>query len=661
MMNDGFMSCLQEDVQLMVDIGLDAYRFSISWSRLIPNGRGPVNMKGLQYYNNLIDELIRNGIQPHVTLHHADLPLALEDEYGGWINQKIVRDFTSYADVCFREFGDRVLHWTTLNEANVFVLGGYDLGFQPPRRCSATFPLNCSKGNSSTEPYMAAHNILLAHAAVAKLYKKKYQDKQHGLIGLNLFNYWFVPLTNTTEDIIAAQRANDFYVGWFMHPLVYGDYPSLMKKTAGSRMPAFTNIESNQVKGSFDFIGLNYYLTMYVKDQPSSLEMEQRDVVADMAIELMRKSSCLLKPRPCLTQFPIIPWGLKRLLEYFKEAYGNPPIYIHENGGSDSRLEDVQLMVDIGLEAYRFSILWRDFTAYADVCFREFGDRVLHWTTLNEANVFVLGSYDLGVLPPRRCSLPFNCSKGNSSTEPYMAVHNILLAHAAVARLYKKKYQDKQQGFIGINLLNNWFLPLTNTTEDKIAVQRANDMYLGWFMDPLVYGDYPSSIKKNAGSRLPAFTNRQSKRVKAFEFNASTFEFPITPWGLKGLLQYLKETYGSPPIYIHENGQRMRRNSLLEDWRTVKSLNAYIGSVLEAIRSGSDTRGYFTWSILDVFELQDGYESSFGLYYVDLDGPDLTRYPKLSAKWYAQFLKGKGRVMIHPKGLSSLNNAPFTL
>ncbi|KAK6235412.1 hypothetical protein SCA6_010749 [Theobroma cacao] len=86
------------------------------------------------------------------------------------------------------------------------------------------------------------------------------QDKQHGLIGLNLFNYWFVPLTNTTEDIIAAQRANDFYVGWFMHPLV---------------------------KGSFDFIGLNYYLTMYVKDQPSSLEMEQRDVVADMAIELM--------------------------------------------------------------------------------------------------------------------------------------------------------------------------------------------------------------------------------------------------------------------------------------------------------------------------------------------------------------------------------------
>ncbi|XWS71304.1 hypothetical protein CRYUN_Cryun03dG0126700 [Craigia yunnanensis] len=204
----------KEDVQLMAHTGLDAYRFSISWSRLIPNGRGPVNLKGLQYYNNFINELIRNGIQPHVTLHHTDLPQALEDEYGGWLNQKIVRDFTAYADVCFKEFGDRVLHWTSVNEANVFVLGGYDLGFLPPQHCSASLPFNCSKGNSSTEPYMAAHNILLAHAAVAKLYKKKYQDKQHGLIGLNLFNYWFVPLTNSTEDIIAAQRANDFYVGW---------------------------------------------------------------------------------------------------------------------------------------------------------------------------------------------------------------------------------------------------------------------------------------------------------------------------------------------------------------------------------------------------------------------------------------------------------------
>ncbi|KAL1168345.1 hypothetical protein V6Z11_A05G076600 [Gossypium hirsutum] len=322
----------------MVDTGLEAYRFSISWSRLIPNGRGPVNVKGLQYYNNLINELIKNGIEPHATLHHYDLPQTLEDEYGGWLNRGIVKDFTAYADICFREFGDRVLYWTTVNEANVFVLGGYDLGFVPPQRCSAPSPFNCSKGNSSTEPYLAAHNILLAHAAVANLYKKKYQEKQHGLVGFNLFNYWFVPLTNTTEDIIAVQRANDFYFGWFMHPLVYGDYPRSMKENAGSRLPAFTSSESKQVKGSFDFIGLNFYNAMSVKDQPSSLEMEHRDPAADMAIELI--------PFPhneSKFEFSVTPWALKGLLEYVKEAYGNTPIYIHENGQrtrQNSTLED---------------------------------------------------------------------------------------------------------------------------------------------------------------------------------------------------------------------------------------------------------------------------------------------------------------------------------
>uniref|UniRef100_A0A7N2LT82 Uncharacterized protein n=1 Tax=Quercus lobata TaxID=97700 RepID=A0A7N2LT82_QUELO len=274
-----------DDVQLMEDTGLEAYRFSISWSRLIPNGRGAVNPKGLQYYNKLINELISHGIQPHVTLHHTDLPQALEDEYGGWVSRKIVKDFTAYADVCFRKFGDRISYWTTMNEANVFVLEGYDTGFLPPQRCPPPYGGNCSTGNSSTEPYMAAHHILLAHASAARLYKKRYQDKQHGVIGLNVFSYWFIPLTNSTEDKIATQRANDFFLGWFVDPLVFGDYPQTMKKIVGSRLPSFTYAESSQVKGSFDFIGVNHYITMYVNDNPSSLNMEDRDVLADMAVQ----------------------------------------------------------------------------------------------------------------------------------------------------------------------------------------------------------------------------------------------------------------------------------------------------------------------------------------------------------------------------------------
>ncbi|GAU47799.1 hypothetical protein TSUD_263300 [Trifolium subterraneum] len=177
---DGDIACDQyhkykDDVQLMSKMGLDAYRFSISWSRLIPDGKGPINPKGLQYYNNLINELTRQGIQPHVTLYHWDLPQALEDEYGGWVSRRIIKDFTAYADICFREFGDRVKRWTTVNEGNVVSIGGYDAGILPPQRCSSPSIFNCSKGNSSIEPYLVTHHMLLAHASAARLYRTKYK------------------------------------------------------------------------------------------------------------------------------------------------------------------------------------------------------------------------------------------------------------------------------------------------------------------------------------------------------------------------------------------------------------------------------------------------------------------------------------------------------
>ncbi|KAF6142465.1 hypothetical protein GIB67_039429 [Kingdonia uniflora] len=288
--SNGDIACDQyhkykEDVQLMVNTGLDAYRFSISWSRLIPNGRGPINPKGLRYYNNLIDELIKHGIQPHATLFHLDLPQVLEDEYGGWLSPNIVKDFTEYADVCFREFGDRVKYWTTLNEPNALALGGYDLGICPPRRCSSPFGTNCTRGNSTTEPYIISHMCILSHASVAQLYKSKYQVTQHGYIGYSIYAYWLVPLTNTSEDVRATQRANEFFYGWILNPFVFGDYPEIMKKTAGSKIPSFTLQQSKQIKGSFDFLGLNYYMTEYIKDDIISFRNNQRDVFGDAGVK----------------------------------------------------------------------------------------------------------------------------------------------------------------------------------------------------------------------------------------------------------------------------------------------------------------------------------------------------------------------------------------
>uniref|UniRef100_A0A2P2JV87 Beta-glucosidase 11 isoform X1 n=3 Tax=Rhizophora mucronata TaxID=61149 RepID=A0A2P2JV87_RHIMU len=255
----------------------------------------------------------------------------------------------------------------------------------------------------------------------------------------------------------------------------------------------------------------------------------------------------------------------------------------------------------------------------------------------------------------------------------------MLLAHASTVRLYKKKYQDKQHGFIGLTLFIYGFVPLTNSTIDAIATERANDFYIGWFVEPLVFGEYPETIKKIAGSRIPVFTIHESRMVKgSFDFigvnyyntyyikdnsdswkleqrdvltdmavemlidrdNIIPNEFPTRPWGLQAILEYIKQAYGNPPVYIHENGQMTRRNSSLEDTSRVKFLHAHMGSVLDSIRNGSNVRGYFVWSLLDVLELLDGYETGFGLYFVDLDDPDLRRYPKLSANWYSLFLKG---------------------
>lgn len=205
----------KEDVKLLSEMGVDAYRFSIAWPRLIPDGRGAVNPKGLEYYNNLIDELLSYGIQPHVTIYHFDFPQALQDEYKGMLSRRFIEDYTAYAEVCFKNFGDRVKYWSTVNEPNVEPIGGYDQGILPPRRCSFPFgTLSCDQGNSTTEPYIVAHHLLLAHASAASLYKEKYQAKQGGHIGLTLLGWWYEPATQTPEDIAAAGRMNDFHIGW---------------------------------------------------------------------------------------------------------------------------------------------------------------------------------------------------------------------------------------------------------------------------------------------------------------------------------------------------------------------------------------------------------------------------------------------------------------
>ncbi|KAL7163769.1 hypothetical protein ACSBR2_039817 [Camellia fascicularis] len=327
-----------EDIQLMKDMGMDAYRFSIAWSRIFPNGTGEINQAGVDHYNNLINALLANGVEPYVTLYHWDLPQALQDRYNGWLDQQIIKDFATYVETCFLKFGDRVKHWITFNEPHTFTIQGYDVGLQAPGRCSILLRLLCRGGNSATEPYIVGHNVLLSHATVADIYQRKYKPKQRGSVGISFDVIWFEPATNSTDDIEATQRAQDFQLGWFIEPLTFGNYPSSMISRVGSRLPRFTKTESALLKGSLDFVGINHYTTFYARNNKSNIiGFLLNDSTADSgAITLPFKDLQPIGDRAHSIWLYIVPHGIRSLMNYIKEKYGNPPVIITENGMDDS-------------------------------------------------------------------------------------------------------------------------------------------------------------------------------------------------------------------------------------------------------------------------------------------------------------------------------------
>lgn len=240
----------KEDVALMAEQGLKAYRFSIAWSRVLPTGRGEINEQGLQFYDDLIDELIAHNIKPVVTLYHWDIPQGLQDAYGGWESRQIIEDFTTYAAILFERFNGRVHHWVTLNEQNVFISHGYQLAYHPPGV------------SDEKRMYNANHNANLANASAINKFRELGTS---GKIGPSFAYGPNYAIDAHPKNELAALNAEEFNANFWMDIYVWGEYPKAIfhwleeQGWAPEILPGDTELLK---KGKPDFMGVNYYRTM---------------------------------------------------------------------------------------------------------------------------------------------------------------------------------------------------------------------------------------------------------------------------------------------------------------------------------------------------------------------------------------------------------------
>ncbi len=325
----------REDIALMESLGLKAYRLSLSWSRIFPQGRGEPNPEGLRFYSELLDCLLEKNIVPWVTLYHWDLPLALQVELDGWLNPALPDIFAEYARTCFEHFGDRVKHWITLNEPWVVSIFGHNNGVMAPGRVSRD------------EPYQVAHQLLRAHGKAVRVYREHFQVDQRGVIGITNNADWREPYTDSDKDHAAAQRALEFYLGWFADPIYLGSYPDCMRGRLQDRLPRFNQEDLALIRDSSDFFGLNHYTTHYAAHvepgKPCKSDPYGNGGISDdQDVRLISDPSW----EKASMNWNIVPWGCRKLLQWIDQRYGHPEIIITENGCAlndeivDGRVED---------------------------------------------------------------------------------------------------------------------------------------------------------------------------------------------------------------------------------------------------------------------------------------------------------------------------------
>lgn len=295
----------EADVEWMRELGLGAYRFSIAWGRVLPEGRGQVNAKGLDFYSRLVDRLLARGIVPNATLYHWDLPAALDDR-GGWLNPDSPAWFADYARTVFAVLGDRVPLWATLNEPWVVVDGGYLHGVHAPGHASPF------------EAPIAARHLMLAHGAAVDAYRAG--GWPHG-IGVVVNLEPKDPASDSPEDVAATRRAHTYFNEQFCDPLLLGRNTPELRQVYGPGWRDWTPEELARAARPVDFLGINYYTRALTRHAPERPPVCDARVVPEGALRMT-------------TGWEYYPAGLERTLLWVKARYGDLPLFVTENGGA---------------------------------------------------------------------------------------------------------------------------------------------------------------------------------------------------------------------------------------------------------------------------------------------------------------------------------------
>lgn len=324
----------KEDIDLLKSLGCNSYRFSLSWSRIIPLGgrNDPINQKGIDHYVRFVDDLLAAGIEPFITLYHWDLPDALDKRYGGLLNkQEFPLDFEHYARVVFKAI-PRCKHWITFNEPWCSSILGYSTGYFAPGHTSDR--ARSAVGDSSREPWLVGHNLLLAHGRAVKVYRDEFKAASGGgEIGITLNGDAVYPWDpEDPADVAASERKVEFAISWFADPIYFGRYPESMRQQLGDRLPEWTPEEVALVKGSNDFYGMNHYTANYIRHRDGP--PPEDDFLGNLETLFYSKKGECIGPETQSFWLRPNPQGFRELMVWISKRYGFPKIYVTENGTS---------------------------------------------------------------------------------------------------------------------------------------------------------------------------------------------------------------------------------------------------------------------------------------------------------------------------------------